>query len=57
VSWSVDVPVKNMTIRVVSTNNRFDENSCDQIKRMLGRSTVDAMSPMGWEERSRRRVS
>jgi hypothetical protein len=49
-------PAKNTTIRTVSTNNRSDENNCDQTKRMLGRSTIDATSPMGWEERSGGRV-
>jgi hypothetical protein len=52
VSWSVDAPYENTIIRAVSINNRSDENNCDQMKRMLGRSTVDATSPMGWEERS-----
>jgi hypothetical protein len=36
----------------VSTNNRSDKNNCEQTKHTLGRSTVDAMSLMGWEERS-----
>ena len=49
-------PVKNTEIRAVSTNNRSDENNCDQMKRTLGRSTVDATLPMGWEEKSRARV-
>jgi hypothetical protein len=39
-----------MTIRVVFTNNRSNENNCDQRKRTLGRSTVDARHP--WDGRS-----
>jgi hypothetical protein len=46
VSWLVDVPYENTTIRAVSTNNRSDKNNCDQTKRTLGRSIVDSTAPM-----------